>query len=202
MKKRNVFSSILMVLFSVLLVPVAQAQAIDDPAADSVNEPNYTPLDENAAPSMDGEDSIALEPEQRWRDCDRWGRDRWGRRCDNGRDRDCDRWGRDRWGRRCDNGRDRDCDRWGRDRWGRRCDGRGDRGQFSVRRYPISGREVVDCQDYRIGGRRFAQLVTCVDIGDGRNHGCYAVSQTACLAWEGSGNRGSAGCIAYCRGGF
>src|SRR5262245_42411220 len=121
MKKRNFLSSIMMVLLSVLMVPIAQAQSADDSSANSVTEPNYTPLDEGIVPNFDeDESSLALEPEQRWR-CDRWGRDRWGRRCDPRGE--CDRWGRDRWGRRC-----RDDDRRG--------------GSFSVSRYPISGREV------------------------------------------------------------
>jgi hypothetical protein len=88
--------------------------------------------------------------------------------------------------------------RWDRDRDRRGRRGRG--GNFTVSRYPISGQEVIDCQDWRIGGRRGAELAYCVDVGDGRNHGCYAISRTACLAWEGRGNHGSAGCVAYCRG--
>jgi len=162
------------------MVPVVHAQTSEDNAtnSDSVTEPDSMPMDEEL--NSGGTD---IEPNQRWRDCNRWGRDRWGRRCRDERGNDCNRWGRDRWGRRCDD--------FGRD----------GRGSFSVRRYPISGREVVDCQDWRIGGRRSAELVSCIDIGDGRNHGCYAVSRTACLAWEGGGNGGSAGCIAYCRGG-
>jgi hypothetical protein len=94
-------------------------------------------------------------------------------------------------------GWDRGRGRWDRDH------GRGGHGgygySFSVQRYPISGQQVVDCQDGSLGGRYNSYVESCVDIGDGRNHSCYQVSQTACMAVEGKGNGGSAGCLANCR---
>jgi hypothetical protein len=70
--------------------------------------------------------------------------------------------------------------------------------QFEVSKYPVPKGTIVDCQDQSIGGRYGAELVQCVDIGDGRNHSCTPASRTGCVANEGSGNGGSAGCKAIC----
>lgn len=64
---------------------------------------------------------------------------------------------------------------------------------FYVRYY---GRDFTSCSGP--GGRPGARAYSCVDVGNGRNHGC-TLRYDGCQAWEGPGNGGSAACDAQCR---
>lgn len=57
---------------------------------------------------------------------------------------------------------------------------------------------VARCDDPAQGGIPGARLVQCIDLGNGRNHGCNTLGDYGCNAWEGKGNGGGAACDARC----